>query len=364
LGITTGDIYVAGVGNTENTVITYEVRDSLGVAIDKSRRVYATYSIQFYPNSIRGGGTPPTIIPASDSTDDSGKLRASVISGTEAGVIQLIARIQFPNGASIVSQPVKVTVHAGFPDQAHFTLIPGRYVFPGFDAVTSVGFSVVVGDTFSNPVQSGTALYFHSQAGVMQTGGNAYTNATGLANTTLYTSNPRPAVVPYYDPTAGAGRLGYHWIYVQTQGNGSRKIIDSVLVVWNRAPIVVTGAPVGTVLLPNHGTSAPISITVKDANGNPLCDGTTITTSVTVVTTTMEGVKFGVSGDLSSNRAFAMPNAGYARYPGPGITDFTFSVSDVSLASASTLGMSFLVEIAIDAPGLATRVLSFNCLTQ
>jgi len=257
-------------------------------------------------------------------------------------------------------------VHAGFPDQNHFTLIPSRYVFPGFDSFTQVGFQTVVGDTFSNPVQAGTALYFHSQAGVMLTGttsGASYTNSTGIASASLYTVNPRPSAVPFYDPTAGAGRLGYHWIYVQTEGNGSRKIIDSVLVVWNKAPIVVTGAPAATVTLPNHGSSAPISITVKDANGNPLCDGTTITTSVTVVSTTMEGVKFGVSGGLSSNRPFTMPNAGYARYPGAGITDFTFQVSDVSLASATTTGMSFLVEIAIEAPGLATTIISFNCLT-
>jgi hypothetical protein len=357
---------VAGVGNTENTVITYEVRDSLGVPIDKLRRVYATYTMQFFPNSIVGGGTPPRIIPAADSTDDSGKLRAAVASGTQSGVIQLAARIQLPNGTVLNSQPVKVTVHAGFPDQAHFTLIPSRYVFPGFDAFTTVGFQTVVGDTFSNPVQQGTALYFHSQAGVMLTGttsGASYTNATGIAQASLYTVNPRPSAVPFYDPNAGAGRLGYHWIYVQTQGNGARRIIDSVLVVWNKAPIVVTGVPVASVAIPRGSTSAPISITIKDVNGNPLCDGTTITGSVTY-TSDVAGIAFGASGDLSTSRPFVMPNAGYARYPGNSVTDFTFTVSDLSTGGGADVGQTLMVQFVIDAPGLATKVISFNCFIQ
>jgi hypothetical protein len=369
LGITTPDLYVAGVGNTENTVITYEVHDSLGVPITKAVRAYATFNIQFFPNSSVGGGTPPTLIPNADSTDDAGKLRASIVSGTEAGVIQIVARIALSNGNVIVSQPVKVTVHAGFPDRAHFSFMTNRFVFPGFDGyVPGVPpvFTVVVGDTFSNPVQSNTAIYFHSQAGIITTGSGGdlaatYTNSLGIASSQLMTVNPKPNAVPFYDPTYG--RLGYHWVWAQTQGKGGLWIIDSVLLVWNRAPIIVTGIPNAVIPIPRGGTSQPISVTITDANGNPLCDNTSIAAIVTF-TSDVVGVKFGVSGDLTDVAPFSMPVAGYARFPGPGVTFFTFNVSDLSTNGGASVGQSILVQLVITAPALQTRIVSFVCQVQ
>jgi hypothetical protein len=368
LGITNPDIFVAGVGNTENTVITYEVRDSLGLAIDRNRRAYATFSMSFYPNTYVGGGTPPTVIPGADSTDDTGKLRASIVSGTEAGVIQLIARITLPSGKVIVSQPVKVSVHAGFPDQNHFTLIPSRYVFPGLDGFNQVGFSVVVGDRFSNPVQAGTAVYFHTQAGVITTGSSSgsgsfasYTDAKGIASSILMTVNPKPTAFPWYDPSYG--RPGYHWLSAQTQGNAGVFVVDSVLVVWNKAPIIVTGIPAAVVSIPRGSTSNPIGITVTDANGNPLCDGTTISASITF-TSDVVGIKFGVSGGLSDVVQFVMPIASYARFPGPGVTAFTFNVSDLSTNGGAVVGQTVIVQITVTSPGLATSVSSFTCVVN
>lgn len=380
LGITSRDIYVAGVGNTENSVITYEVRDSLGVPIDKANRVRAQFSLVFGPNPFTGGGTGPTVIPSSDSTDDSGKLRTSIASGTQAGVITIIASIPGPSGGTIQSLPVKLTVHAGFADQAHFTLIPSRYVFP-YPTAAGVGFTVAVGDTFSNPVQAGTAIYFNSQAGLMATGntsGGSYTNDIGFATSTLYTVNPLPFTSPsvytyvpaltdpYYTQMGGGSpaglRKGYHWVWASTQGKAGRRVADSVLVVWNTGGIVVTGIPVATISIPIQGTSAPISITLKDGNGNPLCDGTKITTSITF-TSDLTGISFGVSGDLSSSSPFIMPTAGNRRFAGPENTDFTFTVSDLSNSPAAS-GQTLLVQILIDAPGYGNIIRSFSCKVQ
>jgi hypothetical protein len=368
LGITNTDIYVAGVGNVENSVITYEVRDSLGIPIDKTRRVFATFGLQFYPNNNVGGGLPPHIIPSADSTDDSGKLRTAIVSGTQAGVVQIVARLQLPGGGQVASQPVRVSIHAGFADQRHFTITPSRWVTPGYDPLTAfpffnqVQFTTVVADTFSNPVQQKTAVYYNSQAGVMQTGTtgdrSTYTDNTGISTSWLFTVNPKPIAPPFCDLAAGSGRQGYHWVYAQTQGRGGKWVIDSVLVVWNKAPIVLTGMPIATVQVPRALSSLPISITVKDINGNPLCDGTTIT-AIIDFTSDVSGIKFGVGGDLSSSRAFVMPNASYARFPGANITDFSFFVSDLSTNGGAPVGQSMIVTLEIVSPNLATRVVSF-----
>jgi hypothetical protein len=147
-------------------------------------------------------------------------------------------------------------------------------------------------------------------------------------------------------------------VYAQTQGRGGKWVIDSVLVVWNKAPIVLTGMPIATVQVPRALSSLPISITVKDINGNPLCDGTTIT-AIIDFTSDVSGIKFGVGGDLSSSRAFVMPNASYARFPGANITDFSFFVSDLSTNGGAPVGQSMIVTLEIVSPNLATRVVSF-----
>ncbi len=349
---TASDIFVAGVGAVENSVITYEVRDSLGVPIDTSRRVTATFGVSFFPNSFVQGGTPPTVIPTSAVTDNRGRFTANVTSGTQAGIVQLVARIALPNGRTIVSEPVKISVHAGFPNQNHFTIMTSNWAFAGLDFVNQIGFSVLVGDTFSNPVQAGTAIYWHTQAGVMQTGTNnpgaSYTGANGVATSVLYTGNPRPTTLPHYDPTVGRG---YHWVYAQTQGRGGRRIIDSLLVLVCGGPIQIIGLPT-SFTIPRQGTSAPIPFQVRDGLGNPLPTSTRITVSV-AYDNTVTGIKFVPGGDFSeSSPTHTIPNAAYVRFPGPLVTDYVVRVQDASSGTGAPAGMSVTLTISINAPGI------------
>jgi hypothetical protein len=382
---TATNLFVAGVGNIENSVILYEVRDSLGIPIDTSNRVSATFAIDFYPNSSVGGGTPPKVIPASAVTNDRGQFTASVVSGTQAGVLKLVARVPLPDGGVILSEPVKITVHAGFPDQDHFTLLPdpkGWQYDPGL-LIWKLRFTVAVGDTFSNPVQAGTAIYLHSQAGVVQTGQTgfaSYTTADGTAFTYLYGVNPLPLTAPYYyNPSAGmpyyneiAGRSGYAWVTAQTQGRGSdRWVQDSVLVNWvgvggggvggggvAGGGVFFTGIPTTPVPVPTAGgSSAPISITIKDNNGNPLAFGATINA---VVLNPNPLLGWNITTSLSAG----IPSAPYARFPGPNITDFTFNVTNASLPGAVSTGQTYQVRITVEDPVMGTFIRYFNIVMQ
>jgi hypothetical protein len=354
VGITSSDIFVSGVGALENAVITYEVRDSLGLPVAASPRYGATFSISFFPNSTVAGGSAPRIIPQVDSTDGQGRLRTSIVSGTQSGVIEMTCQIVLEGGKIITSQPVRITVHAGFPDQNHFTIYPNRYTFPVYDWYHHPSqdlqpkFTVAIGDTFSNPVPIGTAVYFHTQAGIIETGNSdftAYTDKDGFATVNLWTVNPLPDAIPYYDNTALAGRIGGEWVYAQTQGRDGKKIIDSVLVVWNMNRIVIRQAP-DSIVMPQFGHSALFTLEVTDDNGNPLCDGTTITASYVVPAGT-SGVAFDTYGEIP---AF-IPVSPAARYPGHGFTLFSFGVTDNSTppgVNATTC------KITISAPNLQT----------
>jgi hypothetical protein len=349
-----GGINIAGVGGIENAVLTYEVQNKLGDPITKTPKYGAVYSLAFYPNSSVGGGTWPTIIPSTDSTDANGQLRVSIASGSQAGVAEIKVRVTIvrtPPAADtvIASDPVKVSIYGGYPDQDHFTILASRFVFPNMDALNTIPFTVAVGDTFSNPVKPGTAIYFHSQAGIMSTG--TPTDANGFTTANLYTVNPAPNHLPYYDPTiidyvngGPVGRIGYEWVVAQTEGRNGVYIKDSVFVVWNQAPIIVTGLP-ASITMVSHGTSSIINIVVTDANNNPLCDGTQISASFTFPPG-ITGLQFKATGNIPST----IPIAGFARFHGSGITDFSFRVADVSLTNTADMVVS--LDITVDAPGL------------
>lgn len=351
------DLSVVGVGGVESSQLSFQVLDSTRAPLDKFNRTYASFSIDFYPNTIVTGGTSPHLLPVADSTDDNGVVRMSIVSGSEAGVAQVVARIQLGGGQTIISQPVRIVIHSGFADRGHFTLMQNHFVVPTGASPT---FTVAIGDTFGNPVSPGTAVYFYSQAGIM-TSGAAFTNGDGFATNTLITGvNPTPDAAgtllagrPTYDATHGPG---YQWVYGQTKGNYGTQVIDSTLIVWAEAPIKVTGLP-ATLAIPSGGTSANVPVTITDGRGNPLPDGTTITISFTYPTN-ITGLSYTASGSISSFQATTIPNSAFALFPGPGVTTFSFSVTDGSLP-ATPAGTRIQITLLVTAPGLDAHPFSF-----
>ena len=77
-----------------NAVITYEVRDSLGMPVAASPKYVATFSINFFPNSSIGGGTAPHVIPSVDSTDSQGRLYASIVAVHNRVLLNLLLRFR------------------------------------------------------------------------------------------------------------------------------------------------------------------------------------------------------------------------------------------------------------------------------
>ena len=311
LGATQNDIFVSGVGGTENTTLTYEIRDSLGFAIDKNRRVYTTFAVQFFPNSFSSGGTAPVVIPSSDSTDDVGRVHTTVASGTQAGVVQVVVNILIPGRPLLVSQPVKISVHAGFADPQHFTLAAAQLNFPGLDrAFVQENITAQVADKFSNPVPAGTAVYFNTAHGSIQTGGGdaGLTDANGFVTKTLYSANPFP-VPP--DTLFGVER-GFSRVYARTIGKDSAKVLDSLLILWTGAPEIKSTDTLGNYVIPNGGTAGPYTFTVEDRFGHPMSAGTSITVLADACT---------VNGDAN----ITMPDT---QVGGPGLTSFTVLLKD------------------------------------
>lgn len=288
-------------GATEVSRITFQVTDSAGQAIDIDQSVEVRFRLGQEP------GGDAFVAPESATTDNNGEVTANLSSGTQAGVVQLVAEATARDGSTIRSKPVSVTIHGGLPDQEHFSLAPEQFNFAG---LTRFGItnpiSVIVGDKFGNPVVPGTAVYFTTDAGVI--GGSVQTNQQGRGSVDLTSARPLPL----------NGGVGV--ITAETADENENRISDQIPVVFSgRTQVEVTPA------VARLGQTYTLTVTDVQ-NGNPLEAGTTISV-------TAEGNEVAATGNTNvelDDTAFLDQNGdGDVLDPedivtGEGITRFTF----------------------------------------
>jgi hypothetical protein len=315
IGATANEIAVYGVGGSESTILTWEVRDSLGFPIDFDHRDTVTFQITGGP--VTGGAY---VSPASALTNASGRVSTTVNSGTVAGVIQFIATLRRnSDGVIIQSTPVIITIDAGLPDQVHFTIGATQFNFPGWDWVNHTdGILVQVGDRYSNPVKLATAVYFNTTGGVVDASG--FTDVHSHASVTLYSGNPRPN-----DPVFGKG---YAWVKATTIGESSTTIVDSELILFSGISII-DSLSTFNFSVPRGGSSPPISFVVEDENHNPLSPGTHITVTLQYTPPPGSSVNLVTNGDVDVT-------LGDYLFRGPGTTHFTFWIVDQTVGGVGS----------------------------
>lgn len=317
------DIAVFGVGGNETSYLVWEVRDSLGLPIDAAHAVTVSFSLA---GGLNGG---EYISPVAVTSNAQGKVTTSLNSGIRSGVVQVVATTQIVRSSgtyTIVSQPVRVVIHSGFADQAHFTVGAEKLNFPALGVIAKRDIiSVLVGDIYSNPVATNTAVYFSTTAGVILS--SAFTDESGEGTADLISGNPFPV---------GANALtvygnGYQYVSGSTVGRNGTIVKDSVLILWSGASMISNFNP-GSINVPNAGFQQ-INFQVSDPYGNTLSAPTTITVTVTGV---QADVAFGTGGSYTFTEDVILP-------PGAN-THFSCLVSDsqpdTSYATPATLTVS------------------------
>ncbi len=285
-------------GSTEVASLTFMVADSVGrpVVLDNSAL------IRFEFGGRPGGGE--SLAPAESPTDNNGQATVTLSSGTKAGHVQVIASTTVA-GRVIRSQPVALSIHGGLPDQAHFSIGPSVFNFPGLNVYGLENeMSVIVGDQYANPVRPGTSVYFTTTHGVIE--GSTATDARGQGSVTLLSANPLP------DDGIGV-------ITATTSDRNQAQVIG-------RTPVIFSGFPVLTVSPTSVDVGQTYQMTVTDQNGNPLAGGTTIT--VAVEGTAVKGV--GATSVTLADYGFAGGMTYQHVVRGPGVTEFVFrAVPDI-----------------------------------
>jgi hypothetical protein len=312
LGALPSKISVYGVGGTETSILRWEVRDSLGIPIDEIHAVALTFA------SINGPNGGEYISPISVTTNGSGQAATTFNAGTRSGVVQVRASATV-GSRTIVSSPVQVVIEGGFPVQSHFSIAATEYNFPAMNYVgRTLPISILAGDVYSNPVATGTAVYFRSSAGVIQP--SVFTNGDGQGLVNLISGNPQP-LGTYASATYGDG---YHYVVARTLGQGGVAVEDSILVLWSGFGSI-SGLSPTTFAIANMG-SETFQFTVADAWGHPLASGTNISVTAVIPPPPTTGVQQNqVFVSFGNNGAVAI---GDKLFPGPGTTDFTFTLKD------------------------------------
>lgn len=320
LGASPREISVYGVGGIETSILGWEVRDSVGRPLDANSAVDLSFRLVNPP----GGGE--YVSPVTRRTDANGQAYMTFSSGTKSGVAQIVARTTVPGTSNVIeSSPVRVIINGGFPVQARFSIAPERYNFAALNWLgRTLGITVLVGDIYSNPVAPGTAVYFRSEAGVIQP--SVFTNTDGLGSVSLISGNPKP-------PT------GYHWVVARTIAQDGSAVTDSIELLWSGYTIITP--PVEATFNIANNTSQTFSFRVADALGHPLSAGTAISVTAAVPpppdpNTPMNQVqvRFGVGGRVLFDDY---------KYAATGTTDFSFTLSD----GTSNINQSTSVVVSI-----------------
>ncbi|MCS7229494.1 MAG: Ig-like domain-containing protein [Candidatus Kryptonium sp.] len=255
------NIGVKGSGSVETAQLVFEVQDSSGKPVDLAHSVEVSFRIGSGP----GGGE--FVHPPRARTDSKGRVTANVVSGTRAGVVQIVAEA-VSGTRTIRSLPVVIVIHGGLPDSAHFSIAPDKLNFPGYNIFGLTNrITAYVGDKYGNPVKPGTAVYFTTTGGIIE--GSVLTDNRGQGSVNLISAEPRP-VHPVLGP-------GYAVVTATTADENQRTIKAETIVLFSGIP-QVTVTP-STFSIPNLGSQI-FNYTVSDQNGNPLAGGTTIKVSI------------------------------------------------------------------------------------
>jgi hypothetical protein len=235
----------------------------------------------------------------------------------------------------VTSTPVVITIDAGLPAQAFFTLGPAFYNFAAWDWIgRNDPITVLVGDKYSNPVKKSTAVYFNTTGGVIDASG--FTNPDGFASVNLWSGNPLPKDATLNNPALYGDGTGYGHVVAHTLGENGVQVLDTIMVLFSAHSEV--GLSTHTIHVPASGC-VDVALTISDRFGNPLSAGTQIAVQTTF--TPPEGTNWSII--VSGVPTDPLPDV-ITR--GPGITDYILHICD-GTPGGTPQDMPFSVKVSV-----------------
>jgi hypothetical protein len=323
VSLSSQSIRITETAGNVNSAFTFEIQDSTGRAIGPDQAVDVEFRI------LEGPGGGEAITPSVVRTNELGRVTSNIFAGKIAGNLKIEAKVVRPDiGLTIVSSPILLTIHGGFPNLEHFSIAVRVFNFEGW-SINGVRnpITVIVGDKFSNPVKEDTPVYFNTTGGVIQ--GSGVTDGDGEIVVDLISGNPRPPD-------------GYAIIRAHTFDEDNIELVNEAVVLFSGPPATNTITVSPTTFDIPSGGSQEFQFTVTDINGNPLPFDTSINVEAP------DGMA--VDGDVD----IKVPNT---LFGGPGVTQFSFTARD---SDDDNDRQQVSIRIVVETPGgfRATRTIS------
>jgi hypothetical protein len=172
------DIGIRGFGLTESSAVQFKVLDTQG-------NPASGQDVTFALNSTVGG---ISIAPDTAASDANGFVTTFVTSGTVATSVRVTASLTANPG--INTQSDSLVISTGIADQDSFSLSASVANPEGWNVDNEqVDVLILAADHFNNPVPDGTAIFFTSEGGQID---SSCLTETGQCSVTWRSSDPRP----------------------------------------------------------------------------------------------------------------------------------------------------------------------------
>jgi hypothetical protein len=182
-------IFIAGAGATEQSVVTFRVLSSVGTAL-------AGVNVQFSIETNAGGvgiGASGSTVPVAATSDQDGRVSVALFSGTIPGPVKL--RAALVSTPTVFAESQNLTVASGPPSQRFMSLSVERSSLEGWSRDgTSTTLTVRLADRQGNAVDDGTVVNFTAEGGqVARSCATSRVDGISLCSVSFVTQNPRPA---------------------------------------------------------------------------------------------------------------------------------------------------------------------------
>lgn len=321
-------INIRQTGGTVNATFSFVVQDSSGRNMDEDTPVDVNFRI------IKGPDGGESVVPQRVETNAKGEVVSNLFSGDSAGVVRLEAFILREDGVRISSTPILIAINGGFPSPDRFFVAPKDFNLEGYGYLDSgIQYSITasVGDRYGNPVKTGTAVDFRTEAGRID--GSAITDDRGFATVQLSPDGSKPGL--------GTADVGFFTVTAKTVDENNEYIVRDVLLLFTTrtADISFTG---GSFTIPANGSDI-VNFTVTDQNGRPMSAGTTIRVE------SLGDIE--VTGDVDVKLGDYFTS-------GPGKTDFTVTLADSDDENNTSQGATMTVTVTTPSGNVTTATLS------
>ncbi|WP_156473240.1 Ig-like domain-containing protein [Pseudorhodoferax sp. Leaf265] len=182
-------IFVAGSGAAEQSVLRFRVLSSVGTSLAS---VPVRLSIETNPGGVGldASGSPAAVTKTSDAD---GYVSVSAFSGTIPGAVKV--RAALVSSPTVFAESQFLTVASGPPSQRFMSLSAGQFALEGWAVDgTSTTLTVRLADRQGNAVEDGTVINFTAEGGqVARSCATTRTANISSCSVTFVTQNPRPA---------------------------------------------------------------------------------------------------------------------------------------------------------------------------